>query len=211
MEYVQLEHIDKSFGEHPILKDFNHTFKVNEITAIVGPSGSGKSTLLNIIGLLEHPSNGKLLFDGYGEVRIHSKSTIKILRHEIAYLFQNYALIDNETVYKNIAISLEYVKTADKKKIILDALKSVGLKETYLTQRVYSLSGGEQQRVALARVICKPSSIILADEPTGNLDEKNSKEVFQILKTLSRENKCVILVTHDVSLAKQCDHIIELK
>lgn len=211
MKEIILTKVSKSFGEHKVIDNFSYTFKSHRMIAITGASGSGKSTLLNMIGLMETPSDGTLIYDGFGEVSIHSKKAMKILRYEIAYLFQNFALIDNETVYKNIVLSMEYANIKDKKKKAIDALGRVGLDESYLYKKIFSLSGGEQQRVALARIIFKPSSFILADEPTGNLDEDNALEVFKILKSLSEQGKCVIIVTHNHEIADMCHSKIELE
>lgn len=128
---------------------------------------------------------------------------------EISYLFQNYALIENETVYKNLLIVLPHMKEKLCKELIENALKRCGLDDV-INKKVYLLSGGEQQRIALARILLKPSSIVLADEPTGNLDSKNRDEVFRVLNGLTRDNKTIIIVTHDETLANQCDERIHL-
>lgn len=210
MKQIQLEHITKRFGDHVIIKDFNYVFESGKIIAVTGESGSGKSTLLNMIGLMELPTEGKIQYDTYGEVTMRKRNAIKLLRNEISYIFQNYALLEDETVYQNMCLAMEYHAVKNKKEYIIKKLAEVGLDQAYVTKKIYELSGGEQQRVAIARALSKPCSLILADEPTGNLDKVNAAEVFSILKRVSREGKCVILVTHDKELAEQCDEVIQL-
>ena len=131
-------------------------------------------------------------------------------RNKIAYIFQNYALSDNDTVYYNLKISLKYTKIKNKDEEIKKALKLVGL-EGYEKNKIYTLSGGEQQRVAIARVLLKPCELVLADEPTGNLDSANKAEILKLFKVLVKEHKkTVVVVTHDQSIAQECDKIISL-
>ncbi|MXQ73675.1 putative bacteriocin export ABC transporter [Clostridiaceae bacterium DONG20-135] len=210
MKTLEIKNISKRFGDHVVLNDLNARFEEGTITAITGASGCGKSTLLNIIGLLEKPTSGQVIFEGYGEGKISGNKTIKLLRYEIAYLFQNYALIDNESVESNLKIALEYTKQKKDRNILVNALKQVHLDEDMLKKKIFTLSGGEQQRVAMARVILKPCSVVLADEPTGNLDESNKMEIFKLLKQMADQGKIVIMVTHDQFLSEQCDQRIDL-
>lgn len=175
---------------------------------IYGVSGSGKSTLLNLIGNLDKPSKGNVVYYQKGEVDHQNKTML--FRKRIAYLFQNYALIDDKTVKENLRISLEYVKSTNKEELMKTALARVGL-EHCLHKKIFTLSGGEQQRVALARVLLKENDIVLADEPTGNLDEENAKKIFQIFEGLKKDNKTVIIVTHDHSFLEKCDEKILLE
>ncbi len=176
---------------------------------IVGASGSGKSTLLNIIGLLETVDKGRVSIDDLTDITPQSNKAISIIRYKFNYLFQNYALIDEETVEYNLKLALRFTK-GNKKELIRKALKKVGL-DGYEKAKIYQLSGGEQQRVALARVILKPSKYILADEPTGSLDPDNRDIVIKTLRRLNKEdNKTVIIVTHDTYVADQCDRIIKI-
>lgn len=145
----------------------------------------------------------------YKNIRPQSKESIILLREKISYLFQNYALIDNETVEKNLELALKFSKDKNKEEIIDDALEKVGLKG-YRDRMVYSLSGGEQQRVSLARLLIKPSEIILADEPTGNLDFENAKVVMNILDDLYISGKSVVMVSHDERFLKDFDRLVEL-
>ena len=142
--------------------------------------------------------------------KVNTRETTKIIREEIGYLFQNYALIDNATVEENIKIGLKYRKDGENKdELVKEALKRVGL-ENFQKRKVYSLSGGEQQRVALARIIVKPCSIIFADEPTENLDEENSQRIMDVLFELNREGKAIVVVTHDLEHVSRFKQVIEL-
>lgn len=210
MSIIMLENVSKSYNKK-VLDNISIDIKEGELVAITGESGRGKSTLLNIIGLLEYPDEGKLIIDGEVNVKPSSMKANKILRNKISYLFQNFALIDEESVYSNLMLSLKYnsCSKSEKKEKIKNALNKVGL-ENYEKRKIYELSGGEQQRVAIARVILKPSKIILADEPTGSLDEKNRDQVISLLKYLNKEGKTVVIVTHDKNVANECDRIIEL-
>ncbi len=204
---IKVENLEKSFDNKEIIKNFNYEFLDGKITAIVGKSGCGKTTLLNILGLLDTDYKGKVLYDG---VLITNESQRnEFIRNNINYLFQNYALIDNETVEQNLLLALEYEKLSKnvKKEKINEALELVDLNE-FNDKKIFALSGGEQQRVALARVILKKGNIILADEPTGNLDVENTDKVMKILKKLKEDGKLIIIVTHSLSLANECDDVI---
>lgn len=208
---IELKNISKSF-EKQVLNDVSMKINENEMVAVVGKSGSGKSTLLNIIGLLESPDSGDIIIDNYKNVKINSSEANKIIREKISYLFQNFALIEQETVYENLEIALKYVKLKknEKEELIKSALKSVDL-EGYENRKVFGLSGGEQQRVAIARIMLKPSKIVLADEPTGSLDRDNINKVMKLLHKINEENnKTIIIVTHDIEVANECHRIIEI-
>ena len=209
---IEIKKICKSFNEKLIFQNFSHNIKDNAITAIVGESGIGKSTLLNIIGLLDCEYEGNIIINNINLSKFNLKERIKYIRNNINYLFQNYALIEDETVEKNLLLALEYEKMSKKEKInkINKALDLVGLNGLNF-KKVFILSGGEQQRVALARVILKKGDIILADEPTGNLDYENGRKIINILKSMSNKGKTVIVVTHDENIAKECDEIIRLQ
>ena len=173
MDTISLKNITKKFGNKVIFKNFNLNIKKGDFVSIMGPSGTGKSTLLNIIGLLESKDSGDIKILDYLNPKFNSKEGVYLLRKEISYLFQNYGLVENKTVNYNLKMATHFLKLSknEENKKIKDALSKVGL-ENIENEKVYSLSGGEQQRVALAKIILKPSSIILADEPTGSLDEK---------------------------------------
>jgi len=209
---ITLINIEKSFNENKVIHNFSYTFSKGKIYAITGPSGSGKSTLLNIIGLLETPSKGKLTIFNKNNVKPNSYKSMLLLRNKISYLFQNYALIEEETVFQNLSIALEYLKqkNTEKKEQIIQILKLVDL-ENFEHRKISELSGGEQQRVAMARVLLKPSELVLADEPTGNLDKANRDKIFNLFIKLKMMGKCVIIASHDEQIINRCDEIIELK
>jgi putative ABC transport system ATP-binding protein len=205
MYVVKLEHISKRYNDKEIIKDFSLEINQGEFVVIMGKSGSGKSTLLNIIGLLSKADYGDVYIFNHKNVVPYSRKAESLLKDKIGYLFQNYALIDDETVYDNLSIVL---KKKDYNKIE-DVLKKVGLAQ-YSNRYVYSLSGGEQQRVAIARLLLKSCELVLADEPTGSLDYDNKKEVCQLLKQMNQEGKTIIVVTHDNYFMEFADKVIYL-
>ncbi|ERM17703.1 ABC transporter ATP-binding protein [Brevibacillus laterosporus] len=207
----ELVDVSKRYQDHLVLEHINLKVYEGEMLAITGKSGSGKTTVLNIMGLLENPSNGTVkLFDKIPP-RIGSAQANRLLRTKIAYLFQNYALIDDATVEYNLEIPLLYSRKSkkEKQKLKMDALEKVGM-DIPLKQKTYGLSGGEQQRLAIARTLLKPCDLILADEPTGSLDIDNRNEIVKLLKGLNNEGKTIIIVTHDQYVAKACGRIIKL-
>lgn len=198
MENVVLENITKKFGNKTLFDNYSLHIEEGDFVSIMGASGSGKTTLLNIIGMLEPPDEGKVTIYGRNTPRFNSKDARILRRERISYLFQNYGLIDNETVEFNLSVSAAFKKTDKKKRQALfsQALNQVGL-AGYEKRKVYTLSGGEQQRVAMAKIIIKNPSIILADEPTGSLDQENRDYILQLLKNFNEEGKTVVVVTHD--------------
>lgn len=209
MSIVRLTEVNKAFNDRSIIKDFTYEFEKGRIYAIIGASGAGKSTLLNMIGLMEYADSGSVELFDQKDLKLHSRKAMLLLRHKLAYLFQNFALIETMSVEQNLMIALEYSKSKRKKAEIDEALDKVGLKG-FEKKKIHTLSGGEQQRVALARILLKPCELILADEPTGNLDEENKKEVFEILNQLKRQGKTIILVSHDTTIIEKCDEVIQL-
>ena len=198
------ENIPKSFGNKILFKDFNFHIEGGEFVCFSGESGAGKTTLLNIIGLLEPIDSGKLLINGR-EYKTN-KDKRKFYAEEVGFLFQNFALLENKTVEQNLKI----VKAkGDLSYRIDESLKIVGLTDK-MNNKVYTLSGGEQQRIALARLILKPCNIILADEPTGSLDKRNAELVIGLLKKINSMGKTVIIVSHDEYVKNSADRIIEL-
>ncbi|NLK95416.1 MAG: ABC transporter ATP-binding protein [Clostridiales bacterium] len=208
---IELENVSKTYGEKKVLDNISLKINEGELVAITGESGKGKSTILNILGLLETTDSGQVLICGQGNIKPNSSKATKVLRNTISYLFQNFALIDEETVNNNLLIALKYVKGTKKDKLnkISEVLKIVGL-EGFEKRKVYELSGGEQQRVAIARIMLKPSKIVLADEPTGSLDEVNRDKIFELLKGINKDGKTVVIVTHDKYLANKCNKVISL-
>lgn len=202
MRILELRNIEKKFTERSVFKDFNLTINKGEMVALVGASGCGKTTLLNIIGTLDYEYKGEVFINGK-KVGKDLISTMLIRRKNLAYLFQNFALIDSQTVEENLKI----VSSNHKK--ILKSLRIVGL-EDKLKSKIFTLSGGEQQRVAMARILLKECDIILADEPTGSLDYKNTENIFNILLKLKEQGKTIIVVTHDRTLLSYFDKVVEL-
>lgn len=203
---IQLKSVSRTFGNRALFHDINEKFVVGELVGISGKSGSGKSTLLNIIGLIDSDYEGELLIDSIATKNISKRKKEQLVRENINYLFQNYALIDNESVRYNLELVLK--KKDDNK--LDDALKQVGLDSAILETPIYILSGGEQQRVALARCILKKGNIVLADEPTGNLDQENAEIVMGILSEFTKQGKVVVIVSHSKEIMQLCDRVIEL-
>jgi len=208
---IKLENVTKTIGKKVILENLSLKINQGDLVAIVGKSGSGKSTLLNLLGLIDGDYSGHYEIFSQQNVPVNSVKSQAIIREHISYLFQNFALIDNETVEYNLMLALKYVKLSKKDKVkkIEEILERVGLSST-LHQKVSELSGGEQQRIAVARAILKPSQLLLADEPTGSLDPENRDLVLNFLLDMNKEGKTVIIVTHDAYVAQQCHRVIEL-
>ena len=204
---IEIKNLNKKFNDKVIFNNLNLTIEDGEMLAISGASGSGKTTLLNILGKLDKEYNGNIIIDNKN---LKTITQTNYLRNTIGYLFQNYALADNLTVTRNLDFSLKYSddKSLEAKE---NALEMVGLDpKEYLNKKIYTLSGGEQQRVALARLFLKPCSIILADEPTGSLDVKNRDVVLEILRKMNEHGKTVIVVTHDPYVLTVCDRVIKI-
>ena len=199
---IDLLNVSKSFGSKKIFTDLNLRFESGKSYALIGGSGSGKSTLLNIIGRLEKIDSGNVLVDKQDIWKIKERTFFK---NTVGYVFQNYSLIENKTVYDNLKLI-----TKDKK-TITDVLEKVGLSSDYLPQKIYALSGGQAQRVAIARMLMKPRKIILADEPTGALDGEIGKEIIRLLLNERDEDKYVIIATHDPAVYNKVDVIIDMK
>ena len=212
MKLIEWKNLDKSFGSTEVLQDMSGGIEEGEITLLSGVSGSGKSTLLNILGLLETYDKGVVSWWGEENVKPFSRKAEKLLAKRIGYLFQNFALIDHLTVEKNLAIALEMSSNSEseKEQQMLEAVQTVGLPEAILEQFVYQCSGGEQQRIAIARLLLKPCELILCDEPTGSLDEANRDIVINLLLDLNKEGKTIVIATHDPSLKAIADRVIEI-
>ncbi len=207
---IELKNITKKYGERIILNQVYLQFVDNSLNIIYGASGSGKSTLLNIIGLLDRDYQGDIIIDKQENPSIFKQDGQELLRNHISYLFQNYGLIENETVYQNLKIitDIKNINKNSENQLMVDALKQVGLTASVLKQKIHNLSGGEQQRIALAKIILKQSDIIICDEPTGSLDDGNKKRIMEIIKSLKA--KIVIIVSHDQELVDYADHIYQL-
>jgi putative ABC transport system ATP-binding protein len=203
---IEFIRINKSYKDKQIFSNFNLLIKDNEFVLIKGDSGQGKTTLLNLLGLLDKPDSGNIIIEGKSYKELNLK---EMRRYVFSYVFQNYGLIDEETVEKNLLVPLMYRKDIDKKKEIKIALEKVGLCG-YEKKKIYELSGGEQQRVAISRLLMKESKYIFADEPTGNLDDKNSALVYNLLKKLHEEGRTVIVATHDEIFNSNLPTVINL-
>ncbi len=182
-----------------------------EFVAIMGPSGCGKSTLLNIIGLLDNPSSGKLLFDEIDVSNFREKQRTELRKSTIGFVFQSFNLIDELSVYENVELPLLYLKVSpsERKKMVeqvLDRMK-ISHRRNHFPQQ---LSGGQQQRVAIARAVVANPKLILADEPTGNLDSANGEEVMKLLTELNKEGTTIVMVTHSPSDAEYAHRIVQL-
>ena len=207
-EDVSYHYLDGS-SNVTILYKANYSFQKGKIYAIVGASGSGKTTTIILAGGLDKPKSGKVFFKGTDTAKIGLN---KYRRNNISIVFQSYNLIHYMNAYENVvnAIEIAGVKIPNKKEYCLKILNDLGLSKEQCLRDIRKLSGGQQQRVAIARAIAKDVDLILADEPTGNLDEKNSREILKAFIELAHNNnKCVIIVTHSPSLAKKCD--VQLK
>ncbi|MGC5774855.1 ABC transporter ATP-binding protein [Paenibacillus pabuli] len=211
MPAYALHNVSKSYSTNHIISNLNLNILQGQMVAIVGKSGSGKSTLLNMLGMLEKPDEGSIKFYDEDILKVGRKKQTLVLRNQISYLFQNYALIENDRVDGNLEVALAYSRKSKKEKqdLKMEALRKVGL-NIPLNKKVYELSGGEQQRVALARILLKPCDVILADEPTGSLDAINRDFVVNMLTALNRQGKTIVVVTHDDIVAEHCEQIIEL-
>jgi len=212
---IQLENVTKIYRTERIetlaLDDINLTIEAGEILSIMGPSGSGKSTLLNLIGLLDQPSQGKILLDGK-EVGDKGEKAVAHLRNRwLGFIFQSFHLVSDLRVVDNVELPLLYrrLSNRERRQRALEALEKVGLGSRthhFPTQ----LSGGQRQRVAIARAIVGEPKILLADEPTGNLDSEMGDEIMEILRGLNREGTTVVVVTHDQRLAEQGQRIVRM-
>ena len=201
---IEIKNITKKFDDNTIFSDFNLIIEDGDFIIFSGPSGCGKTTLLNMIGAIEKIDSGEIIVDGM-DIK-DKRNHLKYFRTKIGFLFQNFALVDNKTVKENLKFIRKDCKTSLS---IEEVLNIVGLEEK-LNKKVYTLSGGEQQRVALARLMLKKCDVILADEPTGSLDKKNAQDVLYILKQLNEPGKTIILVTHDEDIRKQGNRVINL-
>jgi len=214
MEILKVENLRKEYGEGNskviALDGVNLEIERGEFVAIVGPSGSGKSTLLHIIGGVDSPDDGKVYIDGNDISKYSSKELAYFRRRKVGLIYQFYNLIQNLTVRHNIELPLKLDKRKINQDEFSDIVKKLGI-ESKLDSFPSELSGGQQQRVAIARSLIYNPSIILADEPTGNLDRKNSKEIIEIFKYFNRTLKqTIILITHDEEIALQANRIITI-
>ncbi|MBP3807632.1 MAG: ABC transporter ATP-binding protein [Eubacterium sp.] len=212
MSVLELDKISYTYDKKTyVLKDFSCKFEAGKVYAIVGKSGAGKTTLLSLLAGLDKLSEGKILFEGKDITKV-DKYTYR--SNDVGVVFQSYNLLPKFTARENVELSIDLSKkkVKNKKGLALELLKKVGLSEEEANRRVLKISGGQQQRVAIARAIAYEPKVVLADEPTGNLDPENQDAIMEIFKSLAHnDNKCVIIVTHSQDVAAQADEVYELK
>jgi putative ABC transport system ATP-binding protein len=203
-----------SSGNVTALKNVNLSIKTGEFASIIGKSGSGKSTLLGMLGALDTPSSGSIKVDDIDIAKLSAKKQTAYRAKKIGFVFQQYNLIPNLSALENVMLALEFGGTSTRKRKIKaeQLLSEVGIKPDEMLRKPTRLSGGQQQRVSIARALANHPSIILADEPTGNLDSETGKKIFDLLHSLSRsENTTILAVTHDMDIAGKTDRTFTLK
>jgi putative ABC transport system ATP-binding protein len=211
---IELQDIVKTYPmgnrELQVLRGVSFTIGQGELVAIMGPSGSGKSTILNLLGCLDVPTSGKYYIDGQEVSQLSSNELAHIRAHKIGFVFQQFNLLPRLSALSNVILGLEYADSDDRK-LAMDSLTTVGLADR-AHHRPTELSGGEQQRVAIARALAKNPPLILADEPTGNLDSRSGEEIISILTSLHTEQHItLVMITHDPRIAQHCQRIIYIK
>ena len=214
MEIVRTENLSKTYGSGENLvraiDDVNLKIEKGEFIAIVGPSGSGKSTLLHLLGGVDNPSSGKIFIDGNDISKYSSKELALFRRRKVGLIYQFYNLIPNLTVRHNIELPLKLDKRKINDEVLLDIVRKLGI-EDKLDSFPSELSGGQQQRVAIVRSLIYSPSLVLADEPTGNLDRENSREIIEILKYFNKVlRQTIIIITHDESIALEAERVITI-
>lgn len=210
MSVLSLKNICFSYDRTPVLQDVSYDFEKGKMYCIVGQSGAGKTTLLSILSGLAAPNSGSITYNGED---IKGIDKYEFRSKYVGVIFQSYNLITKFTALENVMLSMDIagVKGENKKEKAMALLQSVGLDEDEANRRVLKLSGGQQQRIAIARALSYDADIILADEPTGNLDSETQNEIMRIFRELTEKGKCVILVSHSPSVAAMCDERYELK
>lgn len=217
LKLIQLNKVSREYKVGDLesffaLKDVTLAIKKGEFVAIVGPSGSGKSTLMNMLGLLDKPTSGAYLLDGKNTSYMSDNSLAEYRNKKIGFVFQSFNLLSRTSAEENVALPLVYsgLKKTERLRRAREVLESVGLGDKFHS-RPNQLSGGQQQRVAIARALVTNPEVILADEPTGNLDTKSGNEVMAIFKRLHKEGKTIVLITHEKEVAKNAKRIVTVK
>jgi putative ABC transport system ATP-binding protein len=182
----------------------------NELVAIMGPSGSGKSTLMNILGLLDVPTSGQYWLDGRDVAKLPQSELARVRGRQIGFVFQTFELLPRQTALRNVELPLTYTKVANPRARAVEALKRVGLGNR-MDHRPNQMSGGQRQRVAIARALVQNPSLILADEPTGNLDTQTGDEILELFAQLHRDGQTIVIVTHEPDVAAKCRRIVKLR
>lgn len=210
---IELKNICKDYktGDEIVraVKKANISIEKGEFVAIMGPSGSGKSSLMHIVGLLDSPNAGEYLLDGRNVAELSKKKLAEIRNSEIGFVFQQFNLLARTTVLDNVLLPSIYGKIANPEKRAMELIAEVGLTER-IHNKSNQLSGGQVQRVAIARALVMNPSIILADEPTGNLDTKTSKEIMELFQTINKKGATIVLITHEENIAKHAKRVIKL-
>ena len=211
---IKLENINKSFGrpgegELRVLRDIDFTVEQGEFVAIVGPSGSGKTTLMNILGLLDRPDSGDYVLAGKAVSCMSAGELARTRNRTIGFVFQQFHLLPRTTATENVELPLVYTDKGDSGKKAVDALCRVGLEER-LSHYPSELSGGQQQRVAIARALVNEPDIILADEPTGNLDSESGRQIMDLFQDLNNSGSTIIFITHDRKLAERASRVVSI-
>lgn len=209
MSVLKLENISFTYDKKPIFKNLNLQFEKGKVYAIVGKSGTGKTTLLSVLSGLAAPTSGNVYYKGQD---VEKMNKYDFRSKYVGVIFQSFNLLTKFTAFENVSLSMDIANfnVNDKKQYVYDLLESVGLDSEQANSRILKLSGGQQQRVAIARALSYQPEVILADEPTGNLDGETEAEIIKILRDLANQGKCVIIVTHTPAVAKAADHIYDL-
>jgi putative ABC transport system ATP-binding protein len=213
---IDIKNVSKTYDTGSLkftaLKGINLNIEKGEFTSIMGPSGSGKSTLMNILGCLDRMSSGKYFLNGQDVSTLNDKELALIRNKEIGFVFQAFNLLPRLNILENVELPMIYAgfPLKDRKNIAKSALDKVGLSD-WLKHKPNEISGGQKQRVAIARAIVNNPAVIMADEPTGNLDTKSSEEIMRIFQNLNKEGKTIIMVTHEADIAKHSKRIVTFK
>lgn len=207
---LEIKNLSKHFGDRCIYDDITHIFENGKTYSFTGKSGSGKSTLLNMIAKLESYDSGQILYNGTDLKKIKASN---YYRNDLGYLFQNYGLIENETVEYNLDLGLvgKKIKTKEKIELFQKVMEQVDLSYMNLEQKVYEISGGEYQRVAIAKIILKNPEIILADEPTASLDPETAQKVIQLLLSLKTNKNMILIATHNLDICNLTDETVRIE
>jgi putative ABC transport system ATP-binding protein len=212
---IRLNNIKKSFvtpdgGQLDVLKGIDHHISAGDFVAIVGASGSGKSTLMNILGLLDQPDEGEYVLGGEIVSGLDPADRARIRNRKVGFVFQQFHLLARTTALENVELPLIYSDASDPDHLAVEALCRVGL-EDRLDHYPSQLSGGQQQRVAIARAVVTNPELILADEPTGNLDQSSTDEIIELFRELNRSGCTIVLITHDLEIAARCSSVLRIE